>query len=393
MILAILLLVAALVAFRSLRGQEVTVGRAVRREVVASLVVNGRVLALSKSNLGSPVVGRVAQVLVREGDRVRAGQVLVRLEDAQEAAAAEAARARLTQAEARLAELRGPTARSSEEDARQAQVVLADAERQLRRREALLAQGAVSQADVDAARREADVARSRLRSAEVQARSQATGGSGERVALADVAQARASLAQAQAAIVQTRVAAPADGTILTRGVEPGDVVQPGKVLLVLELDAETLLLAQPDEKNLGDLRIGQRALASADAYPGRSFPAEVIYVSPGVDPEKGTVDVKLRVPDPPEYLKTDMTLSIDIETARKAEALVVPLDSVRDAATRPWVLVLKDGRAERREVRLGLKGGDVAEVVSGLSEGEPVVRDPAVQPGARVRPAAARGRS
>jgi HlyD family secretion protein len=104
------------------------------------------------------------------------------------------------------------------------------------------------------------------------------------------------------------------------------------------------------------------------------------------------VDVKLSVPNPPDYLKTDMTLSVDIETARKPAALVVPLDSVRDTATRPWVLVAKDGRAERRDVTLGLKGGSVAEVLTGVPEGELVVRDPAVQPGARVRVAKEKGK-
>ena len=263
--------------------------------------------------------------------------------------------------------------------------MLANTERRLQRVEALFQAGAVPQSDVDDARREADVARSRLRAAEVAARSTAAGGSGERVAVQDVAMARAALASAEARLRQTRVAAPAGGTILSRAVEPGDVVQPGKTLLVMELDAETLLLAQPDEKNLGQIRVGQKALASADAYPGRSFAAEVIYVAPGIDPERGTVDVKLRVPDPPEYLKTDMTLSIDIETARKPGALVVPLDSVRDAADQPWVLVVKDGRAVRRDVKLGLKGGSVAEILSGISEGDLVVRDPDAEPGARVR--------
>ena len=385
LLLAAAVLLAALWAFRPTRGKAVAVDPVRRQEVVASLVVNGRVLALSKSSLGSPLVGKVAEVLVREGDRVRGGELLVRLDDAQESAAVGEARARLAQAQARLADLRGNTARASQEDLRQAQVVLANAERHLHRLEALLQAGAVSQANVDDARREADVARSRLRAAEAAARSTASGGSGERVATTDVAQARAALAAAEARLAQTRITAPAGGTILTRSVEPGDVVQPGRTLLVMELAAETLLLAQPDEKNLGGLRVGQKALASADAYPGRSFPAEVIYVSPGVDPERGTVDVKLRVPNPPDYLKTDMTLSIDLETARKPGALVVPLDSVRDTATRPWVLVAKNGRAERRDVTLGLKGGSVAEVLSGVAEGELVVRDPAVQPGARVR--------
>jgi HlyD family secretion protein len=171
-------------------------------------------------------------------------------------------------------------------------------------------------------------------------------------------------------------------------VEPGDVVQPGKTLVVLALASEALLLAQPDEKNLSSLRIGQKARASADAYPGKSFAAEVSWIAPGIDVTRGTVDVKLRVPDPPETLRTDMTLSIEIEVGRKKGALVVPAESVHDTGRRPWLLVDAGGRAERRDVALGLVGDGGAEVLSGVAEGEAVLRPaPGVAEGSRVRAA------
>ncbi len=121
--------------------------------------------------------------------------------------------------------------------------------------------------------------------------------------------AAAAVEAAAARLSQLRVLAPEPGVVLVRAVEPGDVVSPGKALLTLALDRETQILAQPDEKNLPALRVGQKARASADAFPDRSFPAEVISISPGVDVARGTVDVKLRVPAPPDELKTDMTLS------------------------------------------------------------------------------------
>ena len=203
---------------------------------------------------------------------------------------------------------------------------------------------------------------------------------------ADERAARAAVASAAARLEQRRVVAPGPGVVLLRSVEPGDVVAAGKVLLTLALEHETWLLAQPDEKNLPSLRVGQAARATADAFPERPFDAEVISIAPGIDLARGTVDVKLRVPDPPDFLRSDLTLSIELEVGARPRALVVPLASVRDAATEPWVLVVRRGRAVRVPVVLGSRGGAVAEVLRGLEEGELVVREPdRVAAGGRVR--------
>ena len=102
-----------------------------------------------------------------------------------------------------------------------------------------------------------------------------------------------------------------------RAVEPGDIVSPGKRLLVVNSSGETRLTAQIDEKNLPYLKIGQAARASSEAFPERSFAARLYYISPGVDITRGSVEARFRVPEPPDYLRADMTVSIDIGVARK----------------------------------------------------------------------------
>jgi HlyD family secretion protein len=105
-----------------------------------------------------------------------------------------------------------------------------------------------------------------------------------------------------------------------------------------------------------------------------------------VDARKGSVEVKLRVPEPPDFLKPDMTVSAEIEVGRRAVALVLPSEVVRDAGSRPWVLVADDGRAVRRPVRLGLRGTGRVEVVEGLAAGDRVIPPAApVRAGQRVR--------
>lgn len=368
-----LLLVAALAfAFRSCRGRTVDAVRVARTDLLETLVVSGRVLARSKASLGSPQTARVEAVLVEEGDRVKAGQLLVRL-DEREAAAA------VAEASARLERARGADRSAAEEARLQAAVRLALEERQLARVAALRRDGFVSERDEDDAEKARDLARSALAAAESRERAAASGGADERLAAAALDAARARLAQ-------LRVLAPEPGVILVRAVEPGDVVSPGKVLLTLALDRETQLLAQPDERNLPSLRVGQRARATADAFPGRPFDAVVLSIAPGVDLARGTVDVRLRVADPPPELRADMTLSVELEVGRRSGVLVVPLASVGDAAGEPWVLAVRGRRARRTPVALGARGGATAEVASGLSEGDVVaLRSSDAKDGQRVR--------
>ena len=368
----VLPLVLVALGARSLRGRPVECVRVARQDLLETLVVSGRVLARSKASLGSTVTGRVESVLVEEGDRVKAGQLLVRF-DEREAAAA------LAEACTRLEKSRGTDRRSADEERTQASLSLAIEERQIARISTLRAEWFVSERDEDDARKARDLARSVLAAATAKAAAANAGGADERAAAAAVAASEARLAQ-------FRVLAPEPGIVLVRAVEPGDVVSPGKALLTLALDRETQILAQPDEKNLPSLRVGQKARASADAFPDRSFAAEVISISPGVDLARGTVDVKLRVPDPPDKLKTDMTLSVELEVGKRVHVLVVPLESVRDAASEPWVLVVRGRKALKAPVTLGARGGAVAEVVKGLAEGDLVVRQPgSAKDGQRVR--------
>lgn len=183
--------------------------------------------------------------------------------------------------------------------------------------------------------------------------------------------------------------APADGVVIQRSVEPGQTVSLGAELLILARAGGTQLIIEPDETNLPLIAAGQPALASAEAFPERSFPAEVVFIAPAVDRLRGTIEVKLNVPAAPDYLRTDMTVSVEIEVGRRDDALVLPADAVRDLALdQPWVLVVDAGEAVRRDVGIGLRGDGLVEIREGLGEGARVVASASVQAGTRVRPVA-----
>jgi HlyD family secretion protein len=385
-IVAIGALSIASVAFLARRGAAVDVARVEATRITQSVVVSGRVLAPAKSDIGAAITGRVQAVAADEGDHVKAGALLIELEQAELVAALAQARATEAAAQTHIRQWREVAAPNAGQLLAQAEANHRVAERDAARQEQLFKQGFIGEARVDEARRAAAVAKSQLESARSTAIANSAAGAERRLLEDQLMQARAARDAAAAKLAQTRIVAPAGGTILDRSVEPGDIVQPGKRLMTLAQDGSTRLTALIDEKNLALVKIGQAAIAAADAFPGQRFAATLDYLSPGIDVQRGTVEAKFSVSSPPAFLRSDMTVSIDIGVADKDNALVVPAGAVRDAGLpEPWVLVLRNGRAERLPVRLGARTPARSEIVSGVSAGDEIIVTPGIEPGQRVR--------
>lgn len=363
----------AAVAYFSLGGERAEVARVERGELRQAVVASGRVRTPQRVEVASQITGRVTGVAVREGDTVTAGRVLLQFDAAEWQASVAQARASLAQAESRLQQIGEASLPLAEQSLRQAEANARQAERQYQRVGELVAKGFYSPAQLDDAQRARDVAASQLQAAQIQAASNRPQGSEVRVARSNVEQARAALAVAEARLAYATLRAPVAGRVLTRSVEPGDTAQPGKALLTLAPNGDTELTAQIDEKNFGLLALGQNARVSADAYPGEHFPARLSYIAPSIDALRGSVEIRLAVAQPPATLRHEMTVSIDIEAARRPDALSLPCDSVRDAGGQPWVMAVRDGRTVRQPVKLGLRGAGRCEMVEGLSEGEAVL--------------------
>lgn len=369
-------------------GTPVAVYLSERSDLDQTVVATGRVITPARIVVGAEIAGRVARIPVGEGQRVDSGQVLVALDNHEQRAAVAQAQAVVDEASARLRALDRHELPSAQQALLQAQSEAELAGRRLKRIATLRAQGFVSDAEVDDARNAADIAASRMRGAQLAVAAKSPGGSDEEVARTALAQGRAALALKRTGLDRTSVLAPRAGILITRSVEAGDVVQPGRELMTLSADGETQLSVAIDEKSLALLAPGQKAVASADAFPDQRFAAELFYINPGVDPLRGAVEVKLRVADPPAYLRPDMTVSVDIGVAHRSQVVVLPADAIRHDSGRAWVLTLEDGRALRREVRVGVMGEGKVEVVEGLDDGIAVIPPSAgamLAPGQRVR--------
>jgi HlyD family secretion protein len=383
-----LLIVAGVIAAERARGPVVATTVAARSDLEQHIIASGRVRVVTRIQLSSQISGRAVAVRVVEGQRVRTGDLLVQLDDAEARAAVSQAKAAVSQASGRVEQLRKVGAIVTMEASLQTATNLARAEAELARAEKLAATGVVARVDLDEARRNVEIAKAQKNAAEAQRTATTPRGVDSSIALSALAESQAELAGAMARLDRTRLVAPTDGTLLLRLVEPGHTLQPGSTLLEMAADGETQLVIEPDERNLAWIRLGQKARASADAYPQTIFDAEVSYIAPSVDPQRGSIEVRVRVPAPPAFLKPDMTVSVDLTVASKTRVLTVASDAIRGAATpAPWVLAVAGGRLARRNVTLGIRGQGHTEILSGLDEGAEVVlaADATLVEGRRVR--------
>jgi HlyD family secretion protein len=126
----------------------------------------------------------------------------------------------------------------------------------------------------------------------------------------------------------------------------------------------------------------------ADAYPNQPFPARINFIAPSIDPQRGTVEVRLAVDPAPEFLRQDMTVSVNVETARRERTITIPNDALSTVqGEQAQVLLLDDGKLQRRQITLGLRGLALSEVLGGLRDGDKVLADGSstLTEGTRVR--------
>jgi HlyD family secretion protein len=376
-VLVSLLLVAVIAgyfAYPRFVGRSVSTVEAKRMDLIQTVVATGRVITPARIELGTVVVGTISKVSAREGDVVKAGAVLATLRDDELRAAVAQAQAALSEAEARLAQLGNLAVPVADQSLKQADANFIWARDELERTRRLAEKGFFSLAKVEEAERNVAVARAARDSATAQAATNRPQGSDYALAVARREQTKAAVAAAQARLDYATIKTPVAGTVLKRVVEPGDVVQAGKTLFELAATGSTQLVLQVDEKNLASLRLGQDALVVADAYPGERFGARVFYIAPGIDAQRGSVEVKLVVPDVPKFLRPDMTVSVEITAGRADHAIVIPTELIRESTSAaPWALVVHDGHAVRRPLKLGLRGTGRTQILDGLAEGERVI--------------------
>ncbi len=305
--------------------------------ITRMLAVTGRVEAQQSVTVSARGAGRIAQIAHYEGEPVQAGDVLARLEDTtlgtgvtQQAAALSASRKQL-----------------------------ANQTRELARAEKLAQTGAMSQEELDRAR--LDVERGKD----------------------DLVGLTAALKEQQTQLVVT---APFAGTIVRRDAEVGQVVGPETSLFEIATVASARVTAEIDERYVSALRPGMRAEVMLLGVSQKVEKAQVSYVAQAVDPQTGAATVRFSYDKPPSKVLVGASVDVNISVDSVPRAITIPRESIGTAHGRSFVLVVRDGAVQRREVSVDDWPAERVVVLRGLKAGETIATDPSsVTPGKRVR--------
>ncbi|MCC6823943.1 MAG: efflux RND transporter periplasmic adaptor subunit [Verrucomicrobia subdivision 3 bacterium] len=351
------MLVAGLVVYRlKFSPTPVTTYTVTAGEVWGEVMGTGTLEARVKTTISPRIQERLAEVFVDQGDIVKAGQLLARLDDAE-------TKQQVAIAEATLAAARATVERVRSDEVR-AQAVLKQAQLDHRRSTELLAGKIAAQADFDKSAEalhvaEADVERSQA--AIVEAESQ-------------VFTAEKNLLYQKEHLAFTEMRSPYDGLVTRRDRDPGGIVVPGGSILQLVATNEIWVSAWVDETAMAGLKADQPARVVFRSEPARSYAGEVARLGREADRETREFIVDVRVKELPEKWTIGQRAEVFIEIGHKSNSLLIPPQFVRWRENKPGVFVNDHGHARWREVTLGLRGSQSLEVTQGLSADDHIVR-------------------
>ena len=361
------------------------------------LSATGYIVAHHKINVNSKVTGRLAWIGVEKGDRVKEGQVLVRLEDEEFRAQYEQARGAVENARAYLEELqngsRPQEVQQAQHNLDEARATAANDKITLDRTKELVAQGVLSKQALDDAVGKYDASQQRVNSLQQAYTLMKIGPRPEELARARGAltQAEGQAAYAKSQLDATVIRAPVSGTILERKAEKGELVTStfasgaeggpqGSVVALADLnDLQVELdIAQDD---FARLKPRQKAIVTVDAFPDRKYDGYIAEISPEANRQKATVQVKVQIEKPDQYLRPDMNSTVKFladenTSATKQQAgAVVPTSAVVDRDGKKVVFVVYQGKALRRDVHI-ISPRSGGYLVDGLVGGESIITGP-----------------
>jgi HlyD family secretion protein len=207
-----------------------------------------------------------------------------------------------------------------------------------------------------------------------------------RVAEARLIEARRGVEAARQRLADLRITAPYQGTITRIVVYPGAVAGPNQPVVRIVQTPNLELRADVDENFLSRMRVGGSAVITCDAYPDTRFQANIREIGAQVDSDRGTVQVKLDVPNAPKWLRPGQTVSVNIVLEENVKHLTVPLTALRTVGDRTSVLLVRNGIVVEQEVKAGAPGKESIPILRGINRGDLVVINPVgVVPGTAAK--------
>ncbi|HME81334.1 MAG TPA: efflux RND transporter periplasmic adaptor subunit [Candidatus Eremiobacteraceae bacterium] len=365
---------------KKVQGLPVSVQVASRGDITATFTLTGVVAPRQQAVLSSVASGNVKEVYVALGERVRAGQLLVKIDDSTLQAQAAQAAAKLQSV--RASDVGGSATANA--NLTSARVAAQNADANLARNQTLYKQGYVSKTSLDQAQSQAASADAALRAAEVTAQN-ANLQSGNSSAMADIGTAQAALDAINTQIAQTNVTAPFDGIVTARSVDRGALASPGTPLVtVSQLNPAWINVGIPDD-DLAYVRAGTPVTVTIDTLPGRAWHAKVDVVNAAASSGTLSYLTHIVVPNDDYTLRAGMVANGNFQQATHRNVVILPRIALYQTETGNAVYVVVDGKAKSVPVTTGLQTADRVEV-TGIEPGTQVItqRPDALQDGSVV---------
>jgi len=355
-------------------GTAVRAEKVVRQEIASVISTNGKIEPVNSFEAHAPAPATVDKVLVAEGDHVKAGQLLVKLDDAEARAQAARALSQLRSAEAALSGIKaGGTQEevlTTRSDLVKAQAERDDAQRNLQAIQKLRQNGAASPAEVEAAQN-----RQKKAEADVQLLQAKLNGrfSTPEVAKVEASanEARAAYAAAQELLHHSNVTAPFAGTVYQLPVKPGSYVNGGELLVQVANLEKVRVRAFVDEPEIGRLAKGQKVEIKWDATPGRTWEGTLTRVPTSVTMvgTRTVGEITSEIDNTDRKLLPNVNVNVAIISARHDNALTVSREAVHDIEGKRYLYKIDDDKIQAQEVQTGLSSLTRVEVVKGIPEG------------------------
>lgn len=362
-------------------GLPVSTVAASRGDITATFTLTGTVAPRQQATLSCVVAGNVKQVYVSLGESVRAGELLVKIDDSTLQAQAAQAIAHLDSVKAN--NVGGTSTAQANLDS--ARVARDNAAANLRRNQDLFKQGYVSQSALDQAQNQAMSAEAAYRAAQVSAQNANLAVGSSSSALSDIASAQAAVSAIETQIAQTNVTAPFDGVVTARNVDAGSLASPGTALVtVSQLDPAWINVGIPDD-DLAYVHQGTPVDVTVDTIPGRVWPAHVNVVNGAASPGTLSFLTHIVVPNGDRVLRAGMVANVRFTQAVHRNVIVIPRVALYQTGSGYALYTVENGKAKSLPVKVGLETQDKAEV-SGIQPGAQVItqRPDALQDGSVV---------
>jgi len=356
---------------------EVTTATAITRELPQFFEATGSLSGDEQTDVSPSIAGKVVSINVDLGSYVKRGQTIVRLDDVD-------AKLRVQQTQAQVDQMKAALRQAEEKvgirpgqsfdvnklpEVGNARVALELAEKNLRRSEKLIESGDISRSLYDQQKAQRDQLKEQYEAALSLARQNYAA---VMTARANVANAESQLNLALRSQSYANVYSPIDGYVADRPADLGEYVSTTtKVATIVKINPLRLRIDIP-EQSIATVSVGQSVSVTTSAWPDRNFSGRIARISPNVTPTSRTLTVEAEVQNPGAVLKPGQFATVRILQSRAAPAVLVPARAVRTESGVSRLFVIKDGKAQERQVQLGQTEGDLVEIKNGVAENENV---------------------